>query len=50
MAQKKIINECAFPEKLLQADIRCSEREKKFVVENTSLGKIFRLVLVGTVP
>ena len=30
MAQKKIINEIAFPEKPLQADIRCSELEKKF--------------------
>ena len=30
MAQKKIINEIAFPEKHLQADISCSEVEKKF--------------------
>ena len=44
------MNEIAFPEKPLQADISGSELQKKFRVANTSLGKIFRLVLVEEVP
>ena len=40
------MNEIAFPEKPLQADISGSELQKKFPVANTSLGKVFRLVLI----
>ena len=44
------MNEIAFPEKPLQADLSGSQVQKKFPVANTSIGKIFRLVLVEEVP
>ena len=44
------MNYIAFPEKPLQADIQSSKLEKKIPrAANTSLGKIFRLVLVEKV-